>query len=475
MSTPGNLLLYDVSGDKPRWSGAASLTTSIVEGYANRVAVEGCDGIRGRVAQGDSGGDRRWRKTAFDASNPSLVMRQMSKPGGGFAREAVKTIAVSDPAQPYTAELVDLEVADVAWLGEAERLVFATGNSKALGLVVADPNRLAVVSQRPDGQPGGMVVEKGTSSIEWARRWRSGSGVAAPCARRRDGEAERPGGDGARGDLDLSPMANRPPPGVPTPKPEVVAFVAVPGIPGDILIYGTTAIVSSWTGTASEEGAGLASLIDLTDPANARVIGTLTGVGSRLALGPGNILFSTDRTFLKGTPTELDGVQSAALGSVAVVKKVQPDRCRERGRSDHRAIKVSYRLIAPPEDLDGLAIELVRDQKQVTEAAVALPVQGTFELTLPAGVPLIPHPSPGGPTPAGRRHQEPAALRQHQTRAAAKAADAATYHLQAPQFTGSIPAAVQRGTPGVNLTIEGRNLGGLSMCSSPRRQGRGRS
>jgi hypothetical protein len=41
VSTPGNLFLYDVKGDTPVWNGAASLTTSIVEGYATRVAVKG--------------------------------------------------------------------------------------------------------------------------------------------------------------------------------------------------------------------------------------------------------------------------------------------------------------------------------------------------------------------------------------------------------------------------------------------------
>ena len=157
--------------------------------------------------------DLETAETLFAASNPSLVFQQMSKPGGGFAPEAVKTIPVSDPAQPYSAALVDLKVADVPWLGEAKRLVFATGNSKALGLVVADANLLRVVTQRADGQPGGMLLEKGTSSLDW------GSAIAVGEVETRPlvlvggiGKLNGAASAGLVAILDLTPMANRPPP-----------------------------------------------------------------------------------------------------------------------------------------------------------------------------------------------------------------------------------------------------------------------
>jgi hypothetical protein len=128
-----------------------------------------------------------------------------------------------------------------------------------------------------------MVVEKGTSSIEW------GSAVAVGEVETRPlvlvggvGKLDGAAAAGLVAILDLTPMANRPPPGEPTPKPEVVAFVALPGIPGDILIYGTTAIVSSWTGTESEGAARDAHRPD--GPGQREMVGTFFGVGSRTAL-----------------------------------------------------------------------------------------------------------------------------------------------------------------------------------------------
>ena len=118
MSTPGNLFLYDVSGDTPRWNGAASLTTSIVEGYANRVAVKGGVAYVAVMRKGIQVVDLETAETLFAASKPVAGVPADVEAGRGFAPEAVKTIPVSDPAQPYSAALVDLKVADVPWLGE---------------------------------------------------------------------------------------------------------------------------------------------------------------------------------------------------------------------------------------------------------------------------------------------------------------------------------------------------------------------
>jgi hypothetical protein len=154
----------------------------------------------------------------------------------------------------------------------------------------------------------------------------------------------------------------------------------------DILIYGTTAIVSSWTGTESDEGSGLATLIDLTDPANARVIGTLTGVGSRLALGPGSILFSTDRTFLKGTPPDLDGVQSAALGYVTIITAVQQNPALlalDRKTIESQTIKC--RAIFPRDKIQSSELQILRDRQPAMTMQVTLDEDGRGMTQLPAG------------------------------------------------------------------------------------------
>lgn len=162
--------------------------------------------------------------------------------------------------------------------------------------------------------------------------------------------------------------------------------MAVPGLPGDILIHGTTAIVSAATGTTTNGQPGLASLIDLTDPANARVVGTLAGVGSRLALSDSNILFSTDRTFLKGTQTELDGVQSAALGTVALIDGTDP-RVVVVGQGPQAAetFKLKYRVIPPDYEIDSQKIQLRVDEATLAELQIPPLVNGKGETLFLAG------------------------------------------------------------------------------------------
>ena len=166
----------------------------------------------------------------------------------------------------------------------------------------------------------------------------------------------------------------------------MVAFVEVPGLPGDILIHGTTAIVSSWTGTESEEGAGLATLIDLTDPANARVIGTRSGVGSRMALSDGNILFSTDRTFLKGTLSELDGVHAAALTAVAIIRRITPSAVVYQGGQPvtEKAMVIEGEVVPAGYELKSAEIEILRNG-QLLETLPASISGASFTAVWPAG------------------------------------------------------------------------------------------
>ena len=69
-----------------------------------------------------------------------------------------------------------------------------------------------------------MALEKGTSSLDW------GSAIAVGEVETRPlvlvggiGKLNGAASAGLVAILDLTPMANRPPPGQPTPKPEVVA------------------------------------------------------------------------------------------------------------------------------------------------------------------------------------------------------------------------------------------------------------
>src|SRR5258708_16198436 len=102
--------------------------------------------------------------------------------------------------------------------------------------------------------------------------------------------------------------------------PVVLSILKLTGLSsvGDVLVKDNTVLVSGGV------SAGLAVLLDLTQPGSPEFVGTLSGVASRLALTDKNILFSADRTFLAGAATPLSGVRTAALATTAVIYQITP-------------------------------------------------------------------------------------------------------------------------------------------------------
>jgi len=95
---------------------------------------------------------------------------------------------------------------------------------------------------------------------------------------------------------------------------------------------------------ARETRLGVERIVDLTNPADPKAIGTITGVASRTALGENNILYSTDRNFVKGNPSELNGVRTASLRRIAVVRNVglMPVVAGQTGTVSGRDVDVDF-------------------------------------------------------------------------------------------------------------------------------------
>ena len=326
-SSPTNLFVFDMTDDLPRWIGAATLTDGLMDGIPGRVVMK--DGLIYVATQnkGIQVVELEGAKAGFpDTGAPENDFQLNSRIfNDGVNREAVKiNVPIMEPkgANPgdlnaYHLPLTDLKVEDYVVAGESKRLVVATGPRKQVTLVVVDPLFGETLWRGP--------LTHTTGTLEW--------GAAIATATIDDRQLVLVGGFGTTGQssgalavVDMSPLATSA-----SAAPAVLAIIMLPHAVGDIVVDGTTAIVAGWAG--ADGGSGPATLVDLTEPATPRIAGSMTGVGSRLALA-GNVLFSTERSFLTGLPTPLGGVRSTALATVAVIRQITPSAIVTEGAAD---------------------------------------------------------------------------------------------------------------------------------------------
>ncbi len=158
----------------------------------------------------------------------------------------------------------------------------------------------------------------------------------------------------------------------------------------DILLIGNTAVVSGAIGTSIDGEAGGAALVDITDPENAQLSGYVRGVGSRLALGADEMLYSSARSFVTGTADELKGVRTAVLGEAALITKVDPDPIViSAGNEVFRNVDLSYKTIPPVPGSAEVRID-VRGGGQVAAIPAEIGESGTGTTTWPQGTIINP-------------------------------------------------------------------------------------
>ncbi len=313
IARPPNVLVFDTSKDKDGridFLGAASLTSSAVQGYVDRLflrtpflyvatfrkGVQVVDLARVKASLADVGG----------VNSPGFwsMLRSLNTDGDGFGQDAVTmTIPIETTAEPrHPGRVLDLKVGDYVVSGFSQPTIVGTGTdalggSAEFALIVASPLT-------------GQVLFKGAPAFGEGNRLTSGQAVALVNVAGRDLAVIVGKGDLMVGGVllraqdvlatvDLTDdVAN--------PVPRGIVALRAPAT--DVAVHGDHAFVGGASGTMQ--------IVSLADPAQPFWAGTSQGVGSRLSMSDGGILFSTTRTVFGG-PANLREVNALAVDPAA--------------------------------------------------------------------------------------------------------------------------------------------------------------
>jgi hypothetical protein len=371
-SGPSNLLVYDVSGPTPQWIGAASLTDNIVDGTLNRVVMKDQVAYVATARKGIQVVDLTQTDLGDLATAATWEQsRRLYAPGEGVNRQAVvATIPISDPANPGNTASVwlnDLKVGDYVIDGTSQRLVFTTGRPQAVGLVIVNPVTQQVIWQSALQDANGALVD----------------GQAVALAHIADRDLAIVGGYGTVGNagaagvvtiVDLSPLS-----ATPHGAPQVIAWVPLAHGVVDILIKDSAAIVTAPTtgGLASD---GLATFIGLADPFHPQSAGTLTGVGSRMSQSLDGVLLSTNRTFVTGNTSGLDGLRTLAMDRIAYFARNEPQPIAVRNGHSLEPIDLTIGVVPSDYEISTQEVEV-----SANDTVVATLPTTTGAVTIPSG------------------------------------------------------------------------------------------
>jgi hypothetical protein len=366
-SSPSNLFAFDVTGGgAPRWIGAVNLTDNLMDGIPSRIVMK--DGMIYAATQnkGVQVVDLEGMRAGFpeEGAPDNDFMRHGAIFKGGYNKAAVvNSVHVMEPADAnpgdlnaYHLPLTDLKVEDYVVSGQSKRLVVATGPRKQIGLVVVDPIYSATLWRGP--------LTHDSGSMEWGAAIATATVAGRPLVlvggtgKVRDPQTGAELSTGVMAVVDMSPLADSA-----LAAPNVLMMIGLPHSVGDIIVTGQTAIVSGWAGSADPAGApGVASLVDLTEPTTPRIVGGLSGIGSRMALA-GNILYSTERSLFKGLPTPLGGIRTTALAATAVVTNISASGIVSENSGDvsEKEIAIEFAVVPAERSFDAAEVRIFRD------------------------------------------------------------------------------------------------------------------
>jgi hypothetical protein len=299
---PSNVYLFDVSNPAaPKRKAIVTLTESAEEGIVLKLALRKSFLYTITYPHGIQVIDleravRVHEEWSADPARRYRMILDSVVAGRGFGQEAVvNTVRVTDPNTGIRGHLMDLEADQYVVNGSARTLVIATGSTP---FVIVDPTE---TSPRLFRVPGS---EKGT--LEFGRSVRltriNNRDVALIVG---TGQVLTPAGGFVTGTgLYIFDMNN-------PLSPHLMSSIVVDGSGSDVDITGTTAVVAT---------AGGAMTFSLSDPYNPRYLGTVEGVGYRIALGQeGGYIVSTGSTGLAGA-----GLHVASFKPVVIIKKADP-------------------------------------------------------------------------------------------------------------------------------------------------------
>ena len=444
-SKPSNVWVLDVNDDAAtQWIGAVSLTSSAQEGFVSRSFLRAGVLYAATFRKGIQVVDLGKVKDAFkpvetDATGHFQMRQAFLTDGQGYGQEDVVGIPVSSPFGG-PARLNDIEAALTQTSDGAQVLVAAPGDP---GLTVVNPNTQSVLwndKVTVEREVGGQKVVEATL--------RYGQAIALGNVAGQDLAVVVGSG------TILQETQSRPLLMVVSlydpQNPVGLGYVPLEdGTVGDVILKDDLALLG---------GSKQVTLVSLTDKTRPKVLGTAQGVGGRLALGEnGSILFGTERSVFGGTNLPLGGVRTAVLGSFAQIQKVVPVivPVGADGKTTE-PVAVTYRLIAPPEQLGDLRLQLTRGADTLVTMPLTELREGVFTTTIPAGFDLSPpgdliHIQPVGAAGPGPEYfvsvQPP-----EQTTGGTQV------FVMRPDFASLTPKAVAPGTS-APLTIKGTNLG----------------
>ena len=297
-SLPANLDVFDVSSPADAlWVGAASLTSSTVEGYILRARVRNDRAYSSTFRKGIQVVDLgRARDNFFAATGGQLfstgyfsMVQKLNTDGQGFGNDAVvsTTKVETTPGQP--ARLFDLDVADLAVDGLSQPVVVATGD---IGLATVNPQTSRLLFPTPVALGH---LDSGGNRLDQGQAVAVGDVVGGPVAV-----------VAGFGRINGTPTAVLVVVSVSHPQaPEPLGWVALPEAPTDVLLRDGIAVVAT---------SRAVYLVSVLDPRNPTVIsGAIEGVGGTLAAGPtSDLIFSTANGIFGGSDP-LGGIRSASL------------------------------------------------------------------------------------------------------------------------------------------------------------------
>src|SRR5262249_42513521 len=133
-------------------------------------------------------------------------------------------------------------------------------------------------------------------------------------------------------------------------------------------------------------GSKQVTVVSIADPTRPRVLGTMAGVGGRLAIAENNILFSTAHSVFGGNNDPLGGVKTATLGKITIISDINanPVVVALDGNSIEPQV-VRYRSIPMPGVLQTSELEVLRNGQAYKTLPAPLDSRGEGQLTLPVG------------------------------------------------------------------------------------------
>ncbi len=306
-SKPSNIWLLNVSDDsRTDWIGAVSLTKSAQDGFINRTFLRAGVLYSATYRKGIQVVDLGLVTQSFKAPGSSEyfpMVQEFLTDNRGYGLENVVNIPVDSPFGG-PARLNDIEAALMQTREGALVLVGAAGDP---GLTVVNPAAQSVLWN------GAVKVE------------RDEGGQKVTAATLRYGQAIAMGNVSGS---DLVVLVGTGTIGQDTQAKPLLMVVKLedPSHPVGLgyvqLDDATIQDVILKDDQALLGGTNQVTLVSLADPTNPTVLGTVQGVGGRLAIGSdGAILFGTAHSVFGGTDVPLGGVRTAALGIVGYIPR----------------------------------------------------------------------------------------------------------------------------------------------------------